>query len=184
MHVCYRRLRGSLSRSLLILPFALLLACCAPHSAPAPAVPAVALPPPPPPPPVAPPTLRAAWSFHSGSDACIAVAKAGAASLQISVRPVGPIRLNLSLTRDIPEHPVARFNGPAGSWLMQGTRAGPRSAVFLLGRSDVSLSRVLLLLSGGRLRLESPENDLPILLLPESGTSGDDWFACARNSVI
>jgi hypothetical protein len=162
---------------------ALLLACCtAPHPPPKPTEPALDLPPPPPPPP-ARPVLRAAWSFRSGPDACIALAKAGASNLQIAVRPEGLIRLSLSLPGDSPARSVAHFSGPAGHWLMPATHTGPHEVLFLLARNETSLSRVLILLSGGMLDLETPSFDLPILSLPESGAEGQEWFACARSSV-
>ncbi|HVC63431.1 MAG TPA: hypothetical protein VND19_24090 [Acetobacteraceae bacterium] len=123
------------------------------------------------------------WSFRTGPDACIALAKAGSTSLQIAVRPEGLIRLSMSLPGDPPARPVGHFNGPAGHWLIFGTHAGRREAIFVLGRDEISLSRILMLLSGGVLNLEPAREDLPILVLPESGVEGQEWFACARRSV-
>jgi hypothetical protein len=76
------------------------------------------------------------------------------------------------------------FSGPAGHWLIPALRAPrPREVLFLLARDETSLSRVLILLSGGLLEVEPADEDLPILSLPESGAEGQDWFACARGSV-
>jgi hypothetical protein len=168
--------------STLVLLLALLPVCCAapqpPPKPPEPAPEAQA-----PPPRQARPILRAAWSFQSTPDACVAVAKAGAASLQISVRREGPIRLTISLPGDTPASPVARFSGPAGRWLITGIHGGPHAAVFTLDRNETSLSRILVLLSGGTLTLEPAGGDLPILSLPESGADGQQWFGCVRGIV-
>jgi hypothetical protein len=130
------------------------------------------------------PVLRAAWSFQSGPDACIATARAGAASLEIAVRPDSAIRLTLALPGDPPDRPVAHFSGPAGHWAMLGLRAGHHEAAFALGRNESALSRVLMLLSGGMLQVEAPGEALPTLSLPESGADGQQWFMCARRNVI
>jgi hypothetical protein len=128
--------------------------------------------------------LHAAWSFHTGPDACVALARAGAASLQIEVRREGVIRLTLALPAAPPDRPVAHFSGPAGRWLVQGSHAGRRAAVFSLARNEASLGRILMLLSGGSLVLDPPDGDLPILSLPESGAEGQLWFTCVRGIVI
>lgn len=127
--------------------------------------------------------LRAAWSFRTGPDACVALAKAGSSNVQIAVRPEGLIRLSVSLPGNAPTRSVAHFSGPAGHWLMLATHTGPHEVLFLLARDETSLSRVLILLSGGMLDLGTPGDDLPILSLPESGAEGQEWFACARSSV-
>lgn len=162
---------------------ALLPACCtAPQPAPKPAEPTSAVQAPPP--PHVRPVLHAAWSFQTGSDACVAVAKAGAASLQIAVRREGLIRLTLSLPGAPPPRPVARFIGPAGRWVVQGSPAGRHDVLFTLGRNNTSLSRILMMLSGGVVSLEPPGEDSPILSLPESGPEGQQWFTCVRGIVI
>jgi hypothetical protein len=168
---------------MLVLMLALLPVCCAapqpPPKPPEPAPEAQAPPPRHPPRPI----LRTAWSFQSTPDACIALAKAGAASLQISVRREGLIRLTISLPGDAPAKPVARFTGPAGRWLIPGIHPAPRVELFTLARDETSLSRILVLLSGGTLNLQPAGGDLPILSLPESGAEGQHWFACVRGIV-
>jgi hypothetical protein len=164
-----------------VLLLALWPACCA--SPPPKAAEQAPEAPPAPPVQAARPVLRAAWSFQTAPDACVALAKAGPASLQITVRPERLIRLTVALPGDAPDKPTARFNGPAGHWLILGMRAGRREALFTLGRDETSLSRILVLLSGGMLNLEPRGEDLPILSLPESGAQGREWFACARRSV-
>jgi hypothetical protein len=137
----------------------------------------------PPAPPTSRPVLRTVWSFQTTPDACVALAKAGAASLQILVRREGPIRLTISLPGAAPSRPVARFSGAAGRWLIPGTHTGPHVELFTLDRNETSLSRILVLLSGGTLNLEPASGDLPILSLPESGAEGRQWFACVRGIV-
>jgi hypothetical protein len=129
------------------------------------------------------PVLHAMWSFQTVPDACTALAKAGPASLTVGVPADGPIRLTLSLPDDPPDHPAARFAGPAGHWQIAGTHAGRHTASFLLPRGEASLGRILMLLSGGVLAVEPPAQVLPAISLPESGTAGATWFACARRSV-
>jgi hypothetical protein len=174
---------GSRLRSMFVLLLALSPACCA--TTPPPPEPAAPAPEVlgPPAPPAVRPVLHAAWSFHTEPDACIAVARASAASLQIAVRREGLIRLTMSLPGDAPAKPVVRFNGPAGRWMIPGTPAGRRQDLFTLARNETSLSRILVLLSGGTLDLQPPGEDLPILSLPESGANGQQWFACVRRIV-
>lgn len=175
-----RRPRRFRCRTTLILPLALALAQCAPA---APPPPAAALPEPPPPPPVRQvrPVLRADWTFQASPDACIATARAGSASLTVAVRATGPVRLTLVLPQDLPDHALARFHGPAGSWEIRAAAASRHAAIFLLPRTETTLGRILVLLGGGQLVPE--QLMLPILALPESGGGGRRWFACARSSV-
>lgn len=181
------RLRTPLALPIAASLIALALACCAP--APPPPAPAATAPLPlPPPPPAEHPVLRAAWSFQATQDACVALAKAGPASLRIAIRPDGLIRLTLSLPGETGARPVARFSGPAGHWQMEGSllparRSASSLATFSLARNDTSLGRILMLLSGGLLELGPPKSGLPILALPESGDDGRQWFVCARRSV-
>lgn len=182
MPVRHRQSPGSRRRTVAALMLALAPACCAP-------VPSAPKPEPPPavvnrpPEHVARPILHAAWFFRATPGACTALASAGSASLEVAVRPTGLIQLSLWLPGNPPERPVAHFNGPAGGWLIEGRPIGHREVRFLLGRTDTSLSRILMLLSGGMLYVGAPGNDLPALSLPESGTDGRQWFACAHRSV-
>lgn len=166
-----------------VLLLVLLLACCAP-TPPAPKPPEQ--PPPAPPPQVhaARPVLRATWSFQSASDTCTAIASSGTTSLQIVIRPEGMIRLRLSLPVAAPDKAEARFNGPAGHWQIQGDHVDHREVWFSLPRNETSLSRILMLLSGGLLNLEPARADVPVLSLPGSGAEGQHWFTCARRNVI
>jgi len=164
----------------LLLPALLLLASCA---KPLPKPPAV-VPPPPPQAAAERPTLHANWSFQTAADACLASAAAGHARLLVAVRRKQPIRLRMTLPERASGRPVARFHGPAGAWSVPGRPGGAHEIVFTLGRDLDSLSRVLMLLSGGELDLQSPENNLPILNLSASGSGGQRWFGCARGLVI
>ena len=131
--------------------------------------------------------MRAAWSFQAAQDSCVALARAGSASLRILISADGMIRLTLTMPGQSGATPVARFNGPAGNWLMKGallpSRQSALLATFSLPRNDTSLSRILMLLSGGMLELGPADAGLPILALPESGDDGRQWFICARRSV-
>jgi hypothetical protein len=159
----------------------LLLACCSkPTQAPPPTAPAP--PPPPPPAKAARPVVHAAWTFRTGPD-CIALATAGRVRLTVAVRRSGPVRLTVVMPAEATRRPIAQFRGPAGAWSIHGIVSG-REAVFSMRRDMDALSRVLMLLSGGMLALEPSDGDLPILDLPPSGGEGQQWFDCARNSVI
>lgn len=157
----------------------LLLASCA-HPAPKPPPPQ----PPPPPPAAEQPRLHPEWSFQTGPNACLAVAAAGHTRLVVAVRRKQPVRLSVTTPDDSSGRPVAHFHGPAGAWSATGWHAGEHEIVFTLGRDLDSLSRVLMLLSGGVMNLEAPEKNLPIFILSAAGEHGQRWFACARNLVI
>jgi hypothetical protein len=183
MPLCHRECQLLPRWRTVVLLLALLPACCAaPKPVPPPPEPALELPLPPPAPPVRP-VLRAEWTFQTGPDSCIALARAGSASLQIAVQREGLIRLTVSLSGETPIRPVAQFSGPAGHWLSSGTHAGRRAVVFTLNRTNTSLSQILMLLSGGALNVGPSDGDVPILSLPESGADGQQWFACVRRIV-
>jgi len=168
--------------TLLALPLALALACCTPPAPPPPPAETVPLPPPPPP-PVTRPVLHAVWTFDTSAEACTMAAKAGPASLLLTIRPDGPVRLVVSLPAPPPSQPAAHFAGPAGHWTIAGFASGRHQAVFPLPRNDSTLGRILMILSGGTLDLGPGAPGLPILALPESGAAGRQWFDCARRNV-
>jgi len=175
-----RRIGARRLRTLSAVPLALALACCAKPAPP----PATALPLPlPPPPPVIRPVLRTAWTFDTAPESCVMAARASRASLLLTVRPEGPVRLVLALPAPPPARPAARFAGTAGRWTIAGTALPRDRAVFLLPRNDTTLGRILMILSGGMLDIRPDTSGLPILSLPESGAAGRQWFACARHSV-
>jgi hypothetical protein len=170
----------------------LCLAACMP-TPPPPPLPEAALPPPPPPPPPPPhQVLHATWVFAATQEECQATARAPRTDLAIGIRHATPLRLLLSVPRppgvtDRPATLRARFSGPAGTWALGGSLT-PRSASTMggtvpLGADDVALSRLLLMLSGGMLTLESPVMGLPTLVLPPSGADGSRWFACVRERL-
>ncbi len=142
--------------------------------------------PPPPPPRAVRPMVHAGWSFQTSSDACIAVAASGRTKVEVTVRRKTPIRLSVALATATAAtgNPVAHFHGPAGTWAIRGGHAGDRELMFVMGHDEASLSRVLMLLSGGVLDLQSPDKDLPVITLMESGADGQRWFRCARGIVI
>lgn len=143
------------------------------------------LPKPPPPPPIAEqPRLHPDWSFQTGPNACLAIATAGRTRLVVAVRRKQPIRLSVTTPYDSSGRPAAHFHGPAGAWSATGWRAGGHEIVFTLGHDVDSLSRVLMLLSGGIMDLDAPEKNLPIFILSAAGEQGQHWFACARKLVI
>ena len=171
-------LRTRWGRPVFIFAGALLLASC---TRPVPKPPAE---PPPPPPKPARPSVHASWSFQTKPDACLASAGAGGTRLEVAVQRKQPIRLRVTFPTDTDGKIIANFSGPAGAWTVPGWHAGKRDVVFTLGRSMDSLSRVLMLLSGGVMNFDSPGKDLPIFNLSASGAAGQRWFTCARHVVI
>ncbi len=178
-HAHRHRLGTRWSRPVSVLLGTLLLASCASKPVPKPPVE-----PPPPPPKASRPTLHASWSFETKPDACLATAAAGSSRLVVAVRRKQPIRLRVTFPTNAEGKINAHFNGPAGAWTVPGWHAGKREVVFTLGRGMDSLSRVLMLLSGGVMDIDSPKKDLPIFNLSASGAEGQQWFACARKIVI
>lgn len=147
------------------------------------------VPPPPPPPPskhkaAVQPWLHAAWSFQMKKGSCLATAVAGRFRLVVAVHGKTPVRISVILPYETTGRSVAYFHGPAGAWSVAGWHAGPHEIVFGLGHGMDSLSRVLMLLSGGVVDLDSPAKNLPIFILPASGAEGQRWFSCARQLVI
>lgn len=112
------------------------------------------------------------------------MADADRTQLVIAVRRKQPIFLRVVMPYVTSGRPVARFRGPAGAWIVHGWHAGAHEIVFPLGHDMDSLSRVLMLLSGGMLDLDSPDGNLPIFTLSASGPDGQRWFSCAKRLVI
>jgi hypothetical protein len=132
--------------------------------------------------------IHTTWSFESGSDACIAVAAAGATSLRVTVGRDLPIRLTLSLSPQLP--PAGRaavplhFAGPTGSWQVSAQQAGPHRLAVTLGADDTALSRILVLLGGGVLDVGVSEQIVASIDIMPSDARGQLWFDCARGKMI
>jgi hypothetical protein len=130
--------------------------------------------------------ISTTWSFDNRTDECLAVAASGRTSLQVTVRRNAPIQLAIALPRSLPPSKPAvelRFSGPAGSWKINARRMGSRHLTAVLGSDDTALSRVLVLLSGGRLEVGEQDQAIPSFGLAPSEARGRLWFDCARKSM-
>jgi hypothetical protein len=132
--------------------------------------------------------IRTTWSFTAGSDECVAVAASGPTTLQVTVRRDAPLRIVVSLPVQLEpgrRAPLAlKFNGPAGQWQVSAQRVTSRQIAAVLESNDTTLSRVLVLLSGGVLEVGDPEQAVPSIGLAPSEAQGQRWFDCARNTMI
>jgi len=144
----------------------------------------------PPAPPAPRAVVRTNWAFTSGADECVAIAAAEGTSLRVTVRRDAPIRLNLSLVALLQSRLAAhvaiplRFAGSAGRWQVSARQTSSRQLAVTLGSGDSALSRVLVLLSGGAMDVESPERVVLSLIIPPSDAPGQLWFDCARGKMM
>jgi hypothetical protein len=152
----------------------------------APPVPSVVPPAPPPPRQV----IRTNWTFASGNDECVAVAAGGGTSLRVTVRRDAPIDLTVTLSPPV-EHRLAahaatplRFAGSAGHWQVSAQQTASHQLAVTLGSGDMALSRVLVLLSGGVLDVQNPDQVILSLTIVPSDAAGQLWFDCARREMF
>ena len=128
---------------------------------------------------------RAAWTFESGSEQCIASADAGAASVRVTVRRNAAAELLVSLATQAPASLVPlHFSGPAGDWQVQARRSSARALGVTLGTDNTALSHVLVLLSGGTFDVGPPERPIASFVIAPSDARGQAWFDCARGMLF
>jgi hypothetical protein len=139
--------------------------------------------------------VRAQWVFKANGDLCSARAVGRATELTVTVRRGQPVQLVIAHaarqpTPDAPPATVARvpvqlrFAGQAGNWQAAAVMAGEASVASTLPLDDLSLSRIVMLLSGGTLELADPAVQFPIIQLPVSGVEGQTWFNCTRDKLF
>ena len=128
---------------------------------------------------------RAAWTFESGSEQCIASADAGAASVRVTVRRHAAVELLVSLAQVVPASAVPlHFSGPAGDWQVQARRSTSRALGVTLGTDNTALSRVLVLLGGGTFDVGPRERPIASFVIAPSDARGQAWFDCARGMML
>jgi hypothetical protein len=163
------------------------LAACTP----APVVVAVPQPPPPAPPqppppaPVAPAPVTSHWSFDGG--ACSAKASGPGLSLDVIASSI-QLSLVIHPTRRVSHRvntdvPVA-FTGRSGNWTLAGRVTDVRQIAAVSPMSEDAVSRVLVLLSGGTIRINNGHAGLPILRVPDAGQPGRTWFECVKQRLF
>jgi hypothetical protein len=163
------------------------LAACTP----APVVVAVPQPPPPappqppPPPPVAPAPVASNWSFDR--TACSAKASGPGLSLDVTASSA-ELRLVLHMARRVSlrantDVPIA-FTGRSGNWTLAGRLAVPRQLTAASPMSEDAVSRVLVLLSGGTIRISNGRSGLPPLRVPDAAQAGRSWFECVKQRLF
>jgi hypothetical protein len=158
---------------------------------PPPAIVAVPQPPPPAPPqtppplPAAPAPVTSNWSFDRS--ACTAKAsgpglsfEVTASSTELSLVVHTARRVSLRPTADVP----IAFTGRSGNWTLAGRLAAPRRIATVSPTSEDAVSRVLVLLSGGTIRIGTGRAGLPILRVPDAGQPGRSWFECVKQRLF
>jgi hypothetical protein len=163
-----------------------LAACTTPPAmvaVPAPFPPAA--PSPPPTRPVPAPPLASNWSFDRA--ACRAKASSPGLSLEVTtsgtelkltVQSVG--RLSLRANTRVP----IAFTGRSGNWTLAGHVADGRRIVSVSPMDEDAVSRALVLLSGGTIRLGGSRSGLSSLLIPDAGQPGRSWFDCVKQRLF
>ncbi len=118
------------------------------------------------------PVIRTTWTFRSGEDESVAVAAAPGRSLGGDPPPRCADSLTVSLgaghDASTPSVPL-RFAGVAGSWRITARPLGARQFGVAFAMDDAALSRVLMLLSGGRLEVGSAATPVAAFALLPSG---------------
>jgi hypothetical protein len=134
--------------------------------------------------------IRTTWTFATENDECVAVAAGGGTSLRVTIRRDAPINLVVTLApplehRLVPHAAIPlRFAGSAGHWQVSAQQTASHQLAVTLGSGDIALSRVLVLLSGGVLDVQSPEQLILSLTIVPSEAAGQLWFDCARHKMI
>ncbi len=132
--------------------------------------------------PAAPAAETSNWSFEAG-ESCSADARS--ASLSLSV-VVSSSQVQMAVTGGprvaFPRRAASiAFTGRSGTWTMQGRAAGRRMVQASMPLTEDAVSRVLVLLDGGVVRVGSTA---PSLRIPNAGVAGRDWFRCVRQQLL
>lgn len=133
--------------------------------------------------------VRTNWTFTAGNDECVAVAAGGGTALRVTIRHAAPINLSLSLPAQSEQRLAGhvaiplRFTGAAGRWQVSAQQIANHQLNVMLGSGDIALSRVLVLLSGGVLDVQNPEQVILSLTIAPSDAAGQVWFDCARSKL-
>lgn len=131
--------------------------------------------------------IRTQWTFRAEQAACTATASGGHVSMAAIVRRTGSLHLSIALpgatAARLDKTAAVQFTGPAGNWQLRGVRAR-HGVEIALPLDDATLSRVLVLLSGGVVAIGDIDQGVPSLRLPAAGDAGRHWFECARNQLI
>jgi hypothetical protein len=67
---------------------------------------------------------------------------------------------------------------------MSGLAGGRRRIAATEVMTEEQASRILFLLDGGTIRIGTPGERIPLLRVPNAGSSGRSWFACVRESLF
>jgi hypothetical protein len=140
---------------------------------------------PPPPAPAAPAPVASSWSFDRS--ACSAKASGPGLSLDVTTSSA-ELSFVIHATRRVSQRantdlPIA-FTGRSGSWTVTGRLAAPRQITAASPMSEDAVSRVLVLLSGGTIRINNGRAGLPTLRVPDAGQPGRSWFECAKQRLF
>lgn len=122
--------------------------------------------------------VPARWSFSTAAGECVAIASGPLRAPTLTVRVDQSVRVSAS-----PGEGASRlaFSGLGGSWSLRLPGKG-RSASATMPLDDSAVGRLLVLLAGGRLRIEGGARPAS-LILPGAGISGRDWMGCVSAKV-
>jgi hypothetical protein len=135
--------------------------------------------------PVPPSPVASSWSFDSA--ACRARASspglslemtASGTELKVTVQKVG--RPSLRANTDVP----IAFTGRSGNWILAGHVTDGRRLVSASPMDEDAVSRALVLLSGGIVRLGGSRSGLSSLRIPDAGQPGRSWFDCVKQRLF
>ncbi|MBP0446048.1 hypothetical protein J8J14_14820 [Roseomonas sp. SSH11] len=129
-----------------------------------------------------PSEVEGAWSFGIAGGRCTARVAHRDMTLGITASAGQPANLSVTAPgRSLPAGRPVRlaFRGDGGSWELPGRTNGRRVASASLPPGEAGHGRLRDLLGGGTLRLRGAGVSAPALVLPDSGVSGRDWYACA-----
>jgi hypothetical protein len=163
------------------------LAACTPPPAvvAVPEPPPSAAPQPPPPAPVAPALVASNWSFDRS--ACSAKASGPGLSLDVTTSST-ELSLVIRTSRRVSLRPATEvpfaFTGRSGNWTLAGRLTGPRQIAAVSPMSEDAVSRVLVMLSGGTIRISNRRAGLPTLRVPDAGQPGRSWFECVKQRLF
>lgn len=131
--------------------------------------------------------VHTAWTFHSSDEDCVAVAAAENVSLVVTVNRNASIDLAVSVPGQLTQGSTSvplRFAGPAGTWQVAARRSAAHEISVALSANDTTLSRILVLLSGGVLDVGTAPQPIVSLAISPSEAPGQAWFDCARGKVL
>jgi hypothetical protein len=147
--------------------------------------PPAAPPRPPPARPSPPASITSSWSFNE--NACSAKASGSGLSLDVTASST-ELSIVVHALRRVPLRANAgvriAFIGRSGNWIVTGRLGHSRQIAAVTPLNEDAVSRVLVLLSGGVIRINNGRVGLPIVRVPDAGQPGRSWFECVKRRLF